>query len=156
MSRRKAVAKRVISPDAKYNSVMVAKLINFVMRGGKKAISEDIVYSAIKQAGKKVKGSPLKVFHQVIDNVRPTVEVCARRFGGATYQVPREVSDHRAISLAMKWVVLAARNRKASAMKDKLFEEFCDAYNKRGAAVKMRDDLYKLALANKAFSHFRW
>ena len=156
MSRRRATIRRVVNPDAKYNSVLVGKFINLLMKGGKKSISEKIFYCAIEEAGKKIKEAPLKVFQQVIDNVRPTVEVRARRFGGATYQVPREISDVRALSLAMKWVVNAARKRQALSMKKKLFEEVCDAYNNRGSAIKMRDDLYKLAAANKAFSHFRW
>ncbi|MBQ4874877.1 MAG: 30S ribosomal protein S7 [Rickettsiaceae bacterium H1] len=156
MSRRKTVIKKAISPDSKYNSTLIAKFINLVMKGGKKSISESIIYYAMEISGNKLKENPLKIFQQVISNVRPTVEVCARRFGGATYQVPREASDKRSISLAMRWVINAAKQRKASSMKKKLSEEFCDAYNNRGVAIKMREDLHKLAAANKAFSHFRW
>lgn len=156
MSRRVAAVKRIILPDAKYNSVLVGKFINFVMRGGKKSVAESIVYFAMKKLGDVLREDPVIIMQQIVSNVRPSVEVCSRRFGGATYQVPREVSDTRSLSLAMKWIVREADKRKDLSMKDKLFEEMCDAYNNRGFAIKVRDDLYKLAATNRAFSHFRW
>lgn len=156
MSRRRAAHTRELIPDARYKSVLVAKCINILMRGGKKATSERILYSAMERIGQVLKKSSLEIFEQLVDNVRTSVEVCSRRFGGVNYQIPREISDKRSISLAIKWIVCAANKRKAMAAQDKLYEEMMDAYNNKGAAIKIRDDVHKLAEANRAFAHFRW
>ena len=156
MSRRRAAVRRSVLPDAKYNSVLVAKFINILMRDGKKSIAESIFYHAIEKMANNLKEDPLEIFQQVIDNVRPSVEVCSRRLGGATYQIPREISDYRAVSLAAKWLAIAANKRKNSEIRRKLYEEMLDAYNNRGMAIKMKEEIHKLAEANKAFAHFRW
>ncbi len=156
MSRRRAALRRNVLPDAKYNSVLVAKFINILMRDGKKSIAENIFYYVIEKMAKDLKEDPLEIFQRVIDNVRPSVEVCSRRLGGATYQIPREVSDYRALSLATKWLASAANKRKNSAIRRKLYEEMLEAYNNRGFAIKMKEEVHKLAEANKAFAHFRW
>ncbi len=156
MSRKKRANRRVILADSRFNSPVVSKFINLLMRKGKKSIAEKIFYSAVEKASKKIKEEPLRIFTQVIDNVRPSVEVCARRFGGATYQVPREVSDTRSISLAMRWIIRSTNKRTASLGADRLCSEICDAFNNKGLAIKMRDEVHKLAAANKAFSHFKW
>jgi small subunit ribosomal protein S7 len=157
MSRRRKPEKRVILPDPKYKSLVVTKFMNMIMEDGKKAIAEKIVYGALGQiATKKKTEEPAVVLQSAFDNVAPTVEVKSRRVGGATYQVPVEVRAVRRTTLAMRWVIDAARARGEKSMADRLAGELIDAADHRGAAVKKREDTHKMAEANKAFSHFRW
>ena len=142
--------------DPKYKSVIIPKLINSIMYDGKKITAEKIVYEAIEKIKTKSKDEPITVFNDAINNVRPTVEVRSRRVGGATYQVPVEVKSKRAQALAIRWLVESARKRKDKHMSDKIFNELYDAYEKKGAAVKKREDVHKMAESNKAFAHFRW
>ena len=158
MSRRREVPKREILPDPKYRDVTVAKFVNIVMRQGKKSTAERIVYGAFSRLGGKG-GDPAKVvelFKTALENIKPRVEVKSRRVGGATYQVPVEVRPVRQMTLAMRWVIEAARKRRAHSMGDKLAAELLDAAEGKGAAVKRREDTTKMAEANKAFSHYRW
>ena len=156
MSRKKTQPKKNITPDPKFNSTVVPKLINSIMYDGKKNIAEKIVYDAIDKIKNKAKEEPIKVFNEAINNIKPTVEVRSRRVGGATYQVPVEVKSKRAQALAIRWLVESARKRKDKLMSDKIFNELYDAYEKKGAAVKKREDVHKMAESNKAFAHFRW
>jgi small subunit ribosomal protein S7 len=156
MPRRREIPKRVVTPDPKYLSETLAKFINVVMRGGKKSVAEKIVYGALGIVGERSKQEPLSVFNQALDNVRPVVEVKSRRVGGATYQVPVEVRPARQAALAMRWMVEAARVRAGKSMGARLADELMDAADKRGAAVKKREDVHRMAEANKAFSHYRW
>ena len=155
MRRHKAEAREIL-PDPKYKSKVVSKFMNMMMERGKKSIAERIVYGAFEQAAKKVGKEPLETFQKALDNTRPLVELKSRRVGGATYQVPIEVRQDRGISLAMRWIRDFARGRKGKPMVDKLAAEIIDAYNNTGSAVKKREDIHKMAEANKAFSHFRW
>ena len=156
MPRRREVSQRPITPDPKYRSETVAKFINVVMRSGKKSVAEKIVYGALDILGERRKQSPVELFNQALDNVRPVVEVKSRRVGGATYQVPVEVRAARQTALAMRWVVDAARARAGKSMGTRLADELLDAVEKRGNAVKKREDVHRMAEANKAFSHYRW
>lgn len=157
MSRRRAAEKRDITPDAQYGNIIIAKLINYMMFKGKKAQAEKIVYGAISNLAKKIKKDPVESFEEIIENLKPLVEVKSRRVGGATYQVPIEVKPNRALSSALKWLVSAARGKKSEkTMVDKLSAELVDAYNKKGNAYKKKEDTHKMAEANKAFSHYRW
>lgn len=183
MPRRKAAVKREVLPDPLYNSESLAKFINVVMRKGKKSLAERIVYSALTEATKRLKkdkhkkgesetegeggssGSAkkagqnkegLEVLDKAMHNIRPTVEVKSRRVGGATYQVPVEVDTARGIALAMRWIVKAASDRSEKTMILRLAAEIHDAYEGRGTAVKMRDDMHRMAKANQAFAHYRW
>ena len=156
MSRKKSAPKKLISIDPKYKSAIIPKLINSLMYDGKKTIAEKIVYDAIDKIKSKSKDEPITVFNQAISNIKPTVEVRSRRVGGATYQVPVEVKSKRAQALAIRWLVESARKRKDKYMSDKIFHELYDAYEKKGAAVKKREDVHKMAESNKAFAHFRW
>jgi len=157
MSRRKQADKRVILPDSKYNSLVVAKCINVVMWDGKKEIAENIVYGALEKLKKIAKdGNELIAFLDVIDAIKPSVEVKSRRVGGATYQVPVEVRKDRQQTLALRWLVGAARKRTERGMGEKLFAELRDALSGQGAAFKKKIDTHKMADANKAFAHFRW
>lgn len=156
MPRRREVPKRAITPDPKYTSETVAKFINVVMRHGKKSVAEKIVYGALDILAERGKQSPVDLFTQALDNVRPLVEVKSRRVGGATYQVPVEVRQKRQTALAMRWVVEAARTRSGKSMGGRLADELADAAEKRGNAVKKREDVHRMAEANKAFSHYRW
>jgi small subunit ribosomal protein S7 len=156
MRRRKA-EKRKVLPDPKYKSEQVSKFINIVMERGKKATAEKIVYDAFDILQKKVgKNNVLEMFQQVLDNIRPMLELKARRVGGATYQVPIEVTQSHGIAIAMRWLRNFARLRKGGPMSERLASELIDAYQKQGAAVKKREDTHKMAEANKAFSHFKW
>jgi small subunit ribosomal protein S7 len=146
----------VIIPDPKYGDQMVAKFINMVMTRGKKSAAEHIVYGALDQVASKSKGAPLDVFKQALDNVRPRVEVKARRVGGATYQVPVEVRASRRTALAMRWLVDSSRKRGEKTMGLRLAGELLDAYENKGTAVKKREDTHRMAEANRAFSHYRW
>ena len=155
--RRRAAPKRKIIPDSKYESELVAKFMNQLMVDGKKSIAEKIVYGAYDELEKSVqKESPVDVFKKVLDQVAPVVEVRSRRIGGATYQVPVEVRAKRRTALAMRWLVEAARKRKEKSMPARLAAELKEAMDGKGAAVKKKEDMHKMAEANKAFSHFRF
>ena len=156
MPRRRVVEKRKILPDPKYQDRLVAKFVNNLMRGGKKAVAEKIIYGAFGVVETKLKDEPLKVFKKALDNVKPVVEVKSRRVGGATYQVPVEVRQDRRTALAMRWLIEYASARGEKMMKEKLAGEIIDAANNRGNAVKKREDTHKMAEANKAFAHYRW
>ena len=156
MSRKKTQPKKVVTPDPIFNSTIIPKVINSIMYDGKKVVAEKIVYEAIEKIKSKTKEEPINVFNEAINNIKPTVEVRSRRVGGATYQVPVEVKSKRAQALAIRWLVDASRKRKDKHMSDKIFNELFDAYEKKGAAVKKREDVHKMAESNKAFAHFRW
>jgi small subunit ribosomal protein S7 len=155
--RRRAVIKKVELPDPKYNSQLVAKFINVLMSSGKKTTAEKIVYGALESLKERVQDEvPLKVFNKAMDNVRPRLELKPRRVGGATYQIPIEVSVNRGNSLAMRWVRDFARKKKGKPMQVKLAEELLAAYKNEGPAIKKRDETHKMADANKAFAHLKW
>jgi small subunit ribosomal protein S7 len=154
--RRAGAAKREVLPDPKYGSRLVAKFVNIMMIRGKKSTAERIMYDALASIEDRSKQDPLKMFKTAIDNVKPAVEVKSRRVGGSTYQVPVEVRPDRRTSLAMRWVIGAARRRVERSMAEKLSAELLDAANNRGTAVKKREDTHKMAEANKAFAHYRW
>jgi len=156
MARRRVAAKRAVLPDPKFQDGMVAKFINMVMVSGKKSVAEKIVYGALDQLAEKVKGEPVELLSSALDNVRPMVEVKSRRVGGATYQVPVEVRADRRTALAMRWVVDAARKRSEKSMQRRLAGELIDASEKKGSAVKKREETHRMAEANKAFAHYRW
>ncbi|MBF0247852.1 MAG: 30S ribosomal protein S7 [Alphaproteobacteria bacterium] len=156
MSRRHAAEKREILPDAKYGDQVVTKFMNTLMLDGKKSAAERIVYGAFDIMERKAKSNPLTMFHEAIENVKPSVEVRSRRVGGATYQVPMEVRASRRQALAIRWIVDMARKRSENTMMERLSGELLDAAQNRGAAVKKREDTHKMAEANKAFSHYRW
>ena len=157
MSRRHRAQKREVLPDPKYKDLTVTKFMNYVMYEGKKAVAENILYGAfdILEAKRKDQ-TPLETFHAALENVAPGIEVRSRRVGGATYQVPIEVSPDRQIALAMRWLVTYAKDRKGVSMQRALAQELLDAYKNTGNAVKKRDDTHKMAQANKAFAHYRW
>ena len=156
MSRKKRAPKKIPIVDPKFKSTIIPKLINSIMYDGKKTIAEKIIYDAIDKIKSKSKDEPINIFNEAINNIKPTVEVRSRRVGGATYQVPVEVKSKRAQALAIRWLVESARKRKDKHMADKIFNELFDAYEKKGAAVKKREDVHKMAESNKAFAHFRW
>jgi len=156
MSRRRAAIKRKILPDAKYGNKVVAKFINCLMRTGKKSVAEGELYLALDEIKRKTKQDELEVFLEAIENIKPNVEVRSRRVGGATYQVPVEVRSERRLALALRWLIDSSRKRGEKIISLKLAGELIDAYNKRGAAFKKRDDTHRMAEANKAFSHYRW
>ena len=157
MSRRRKAVKRVHQPDARYGSPLVSQLINMVMKSGKKSIAQSIVYGAIEKVSEKLmKGNPVELLLGALKNCRPKLEVKSRRVGGATYQVPVEVSHERQNSIALRWVVLAAQGRKGSPMAEALASEIVDAYNNTGNVVKKREETHKMAQANRAFAHLRW
>jgi small subunit ribosomal protein S7 len=156
MPRRRAAEKREVLPDAKFKDVVLTKFINSVMFHGKKSAAERIVYGAMETISKRSGGDPVKVFHDALENVRPTVEVRSRRVGGATYQVPVEVRPDRRQALAIRWIIEAARNRHENTMADRLCSELQDASENSGSAVKKREDTHRMADANKAFAHYRW
>jgi len=156
MSRRSTPAKREILPDPVYNSITITKFVNVLMERGKKATAERILYGALEIVAKKSGEEAIEAFQKAINNIKPSVEVKSRRVGGATYQVPVEVPQNRRQSLAMRWLKLYASSRGERTMRDKLAGEILDAMNFRGAAVKKKDDVHKMAEANKAFAHFRW
>jgi small subunit ribosomal protein S7 len=154
--RRAGAARREVLPDPKYGSRLVAKFVNIMMIRGKKSTAERIMYDAMSAVEDRSKQEALKMFKTAIDNVKPAVEVKSRRVGGSTYQVPVEVRPDRRTSLAMRWMIGAARRRSERSMADKLAAELLDAANNRGMAVKKREDTHKMAEANKAFAHYRW
>ena len=156
MSRKRKAPKKIPIIDPKFKSAVIPKLINNIMYDGKKTIAEKIIYDAIDKIKVKSKEDPINVFNEAINNIKPTVEVRSRRVGGATYQVPVEVKSKRAQALAIRWLVDSARKRKDKHMSDKIFNELFDAYEKKGSAVKKREDVHKMAESNKAFAHFRW
>jgi small subunit ribosomal protein S7 len=154
--RRAGAAKREVLPDPKFGSRLVTKFVNIMMIRGKKSTAERIMYDALTSVEDRSKQEALKMFKQAIENVKPAVEVKSRRVGGSTYQVPVEVRPERRTSLAMRWVIGAARRRPERSMSEKLAAELLDAANNRGTAVKKREDTHKMAEANKAFAHYRW
>ncbi|WP_111432136.1 30S ribosomal protein S7 [Rhodobacteraceae bacterium DSL-40] len=156
MSRRHSAEKREILPDAKYGDRVLSKFMNNLMYDGKKSAAEGIVYGALDRVEQKLRRAPVEVFHEALDNVKPSVEVRSRRVGGATYQVPVEVRPERREALAIRWLIKASRARNEHTMEERLAGELLDAANSRGAAVKKREDTHKMADANKAFSHYRW
>ena len=156
MPRRREVPKRDILPDPKFKDQTVAKFVNMIMRDGKKSVAEQILYGAFDLIGERSKGDPIEVFTAALDNVRPLVEVKSRRVGGATYQVPVEVRPVRRDALAMRWLVDAARKRSEKSMTHRLAGELMDASASRGGAAKKREDVHRMAEANKAFSHYRF
>ena len=156
MSRRRRAEKREILPDPKFRDLVLSKFMNNLMLDGKKSVSEKIVYGAFDEIENKMKRPPLEVFHEALDNIKPSVEVRSRRVGGATYQVPVEVRPQRREALAIRWLIKASRDRNEKTMKDRLASELIDAVNTRGSAVKKKEDTHKMAEANKAFSHYRW
>jgi small subunit ribosomal protein S7 len=156
MPRRGKVKKKKVDPDPFYNSTLVAKFINVVMKDGKKSKAQKIVYRAMEEIKRKTKQDPLKQFEKAVENVRPLLETKSRRVGGATYQVPVEVNEERSISLAIRWIVKYARERSGKSMQEKLATEIIDAVNKRGGAIKKREDTHRMAEANRAFAHYRW
>ena len=157
MSRRHAAEKREVIPDPKFGNIVVSKFMNAVMYAGKKSVAEGIVYGALEMIESKTKQSPLTVFQQALDNVKPSLEVKSRRVGGSNYQVPVEVNPNRRLSLSIRWLVSYARSRgDGKTMYEKLANELLDAANLRGGAVKKREDTHRMAEANKAFAHYRW
>ncbi len=157
MSRRHRATKRHTEPDIRYNSTLVAHLVTVVMQDGKKNLAERIVYGAFEKVSAKLeKGDPVDLLIGALENARPRLEVKSRRVGGATYQVPVEISYERQESLALRWIVAAATARKGTPMKDALANEIVDAYNNTGSVVKKKEDTHKMAQANRAFAHLRW
>ena len=156
MSRRHAAEKRSILPDAKFGDLVLSKFMNNLMLDGKKSIAERIVYGALERVEAKVKRAPVELFHEALENIKPSVEVRSRRVGGATYQVPVEVRPERREALAIRWLITASRKRNENTMEERLAGELLDAVQSRGNAVKKREDTHKMADANKAFSHYRW
>jgi small subunit ribosomal protein S7 len=156
MPRRRVAARREALPDPKFGSELIARFINMMMVDGKKSIAERVLYGALEQVGQKKGGDGVALLEQALDNVRPLVEVKSRRVGGATYQVPVEVRPIRRNSLAMRWLIDAARKRSEKSMAQRLAGELMDAAESRGSAVKKREDTHRMAEANKAFSHYRW
>ena len=155
--RGKKAKKRKGNPDSKYNSLLVTKLINKIMKHGKKEIAEQIVYGMMDTLGKEMEGKPLQILEKAIDNVKPRIEIRPRRVGGVNYQVPTPVSDKRQLSLALRWIILGARDRrKKTTFREALSQELIDAYNETGYAIKKKEDAHKMAEANKAFAHFQW
>lgn len=156
MPRRRVIAKREVLPDPKFGSQLLAKFINHVMESGKKAVAERIVYGGLEVVEQRQKSDPLEIFEKALEAIQPMVEVKARRVGGATYQVPVEVRPSRRTALAMRWLVEAARKRGEKSMADRLAGEILDAAEGRGSAVRKREDVHRMAEANKAFSHYRF
>lgn len=149
-----ATPKHLLSPDARYGSLTVAKFINYVMKNGKKTVAEKITYTALEAAAAKLEVEPVEVLEMALKNVSPVIEVRGRRVGGANLQVPIEVSKPRRLMLALRWILLAARSAKGKGMAEKLTQELIDAYNNEGAAIKKKDETHRMAEANRAFAHF--
>jgi small subunit ribosomal protein S7 len=156
MPRRRVAAKREVLPDPKFGSTLLAKFVNHVMESGKKSVAERIVYGALEIVKEKLSKDPIEIFEQAMENIAPMVEVKARRVGGATYQVPVEVRASRRNALAMRWMVEYSRKRGEKSMRQRLAGEMMDAAQGKGAAVKKREDVHRMAEANKAFSHYRF
>ena len=156
MSRRHKAERREVNPDPKFNDLVVSKFMNSIMKEGKKSVAERIVYGALDRMQSRAKSDPIQLFHTALDNVMPAVEVRSRRVGGATYQVPVEVRSVRRQALGIRWIITAARERNEKTMTERLSAELLDASNNRGNAVKKREDVHRMAEANRAFSHYRW
>ncbi len=156
MPRRREVPKRPVAPDPKYGDRQVAKFMNVLMKAGNKSVAERIAYGALEIISERTGDEPLRTFRRAMDNIRPRLEVKSRRVGGATYQVPLEVRPDRGTALAMRWIVLFARKRSGKSMREKLAAEFMDAANERGEAVRRREEMHRMAEANKAYAHYRW
>ncbi len=156
MPRRREVPKREVLPDSVYNSELVTKFVNKVMERGKKSTAEGIFYSAMELIRERTSEDPMKIFKKALDNVKPILETKSRRVGGSTYQVPMEVSQSRRTSLAIRWIVSYSRQRGEKTMTEKLAGEVLDAANNRGGSVKKKEDVHRMADANKAFAHYRW
>jgi len=156
MPRKGPVKRREVLPDPKYNSTLVTKFINCLMKDGKKSIAEWIFYSALELIEKKTKQEGIQVFYKAIENVKPILEVRPRRIGGATYQIPMEVKPHRQITLAIRWLIHSARERKERTMIERLAAELIEASKGTGAAIKKKEDTHRMAEANRAFAHYRW
>lgn len=156
MSRRRRAERRLCAPDARYNSVELSRFINRVMTKGKKSLAQRIVYGALDTVGQETKREPMEIFNKALANARPLLEVKPRRVGGATYQVPIEVSPNRSESLAIRWLITAARTRRNMPMTRRLALELIDAARAEGTAVKRKEDLHRMADANRAFVHYRW
>lgn len=154
--RRRTAAKRLIDPDPRFNDLIVAKMINMVMKCGKKPVAESIVYEAFDIVKEKTGKNPLEVFRQAVENVRPFLETKSRRVGGATYQVPVNVEESRSVALALRWMQDYAASRKGKPMSQKLAQEILDSYQKTGSSIKKREDMHKMAESNRAFAHYRW
>jgi len=154
--RRAEISVRTQDPDPVYNSVLVTQIVNRVMNDGKKSVAEKIVYEALETVGAKTGRPPVEVLEQAVKTVTPVLEVKGRRVGGANYQVPVEVPQRRARTLAIRWIITYARDRREKGMSDKLANEIMDALNEQGGAYKRKDDIYRMAQANKAFAHYRW
>jgi small subunit ribosomal protein S7 len=156
MARRRVAGRREVLPDPIYNSTLVTKFINGMMWEGKKSVAEEIFYGAMEKIAEKTGEEPLKIFKKAVDSVAPTLEVKSRRIGGATYQVPLEVTKDRRNTLAIRWIVTNARGRSEKTMRDRLVGELLDSGSGRGGAVKKKDDVHRMAEANKAFAHYRF
>ena len=156
MPRKGFVPRREVKPDAVYGSDLVEKFINSMMWDGKRSTAQRIFYSAMDQIAQKTNDEPLKTFKKAVENVKPALEVKTRRVGGANYQVPVEVNQYRRQALAIRWLIGYARDRAGKTMKDKLAEELLDASNNKGGAIKKKEDVHRMAEANKAFAHYRW
>jgi small subunit ribosomal protein S7 len=156
VARRRRAERRLVIPDPRFNSVELSRFINKVMLNGKKTVAQKIVYDALDRASEEVRRSPQEVFEQAIRNTMPMVEVRSRRVGGATYQVPTEVRPERRLALSMRWIITAARSRRGRPMAERLSIELAEAARGQGAAVRRREDLYRMAEANRAFAHYRW
>ncbi|MEM1178855.1 MAG: 30S ribosomal protein S7 [Acidobacteriota bacterium] len=156
MPRRREVPKREILPDPLYNSQLITKFVNVVMKDGKKTVAERLIYNALSVIEDRTEEDPMKIFKKAVDNVKPQVEVKSRRVGGSTYQVPVEVRPSRRLALSMRWLIIAAKSRGEKTMDLRLANEFMDAAQNRGAAIKKKDDTHRMADANKAFAHYRW
>jgi len=157
MARRRTAEKRVILPDPKFHDMLVSRFVNCLLRQGKKSLAERMLYSALDTIGEKISDEePLRVFKKAVENAAPVLEVRSRRVGGATYQVPVEVSQNRRIALSIRWLIGNAKSRAGRSMADKLTAELLDAYNSQGGAIKKKEEVHRMAEANKAFAHYRW
>jgi small subunit ribosomal protein S7 len=156
MPRRREITKREVLPDPKYKNALVARFVNNIMERGKKSVAEGIFYGAMDLIQKRTQEDPLKLFEKSVNNVKPVIEVKSRRVGGATYQVPTEVRPERRTALAIRWLIAYSGERSEKSMEEKLAGELIDAASNRGGAIKKREDVHKMAEANKAFAHYRW
>jgi len=156
MARRREAQKRKVVPDPRYNDILVGRFINNILRKGKKSLAERVFYTSLDAVAEKVKEDPVKVFRKAIENAAPMLEVRSRRVGGATYQVPVEVNEGRRIALSIRWMIQNAKARSGKSMSEKLTGEIVDAYHNTGGAIKKREEVHRMAEANKAFAHYRW
>ena len=156
MSRRHSAEKRIVLPDAKFGDVVLTKFMNSLMFNGKKSIAEGIVYGALERVEEKLKKASVDLFHEALENIKPSIEVRSRRVGGATYQVPMEIRNERAQALGIRWIIEVSRRRPENTMTSRLSAELLEASENRGGAVKKREDTHRMAEANKAFAHYRW